>query len=149
MYPPITAFGLALRTALIWSAAVAGTTALISSVGRWFCLPPYWPPGFVGKCRPDLLGPSMVQLMGDAAITTVFLMLPSIPLGAGVHLLVSMVRARGSHPLATAGAALVGAGAWVWLARGLEASYLDFILGGYAIGAGALMGLIVSVRSGA
>jgi hypothetical protein len=121
-------------------------TAFISAVGRWFCLPPYWPSGFFGKCRPTLLGIPLIQLAGDALLTTLLLTFPALPLGAAICLLVSLLTTRTRHRFSAVGAGLIGAVLWVLLARRLESGYLDFILGGYAIGTGALAGLAVSLQ---
>lgn len=130
-------------SAVVWAAGTSAVTAGVSSLGRTLCLPPYWPREFVLRCRPGGMGPALARLPLDALLTTVLMFVPALLLGAGVHLLV-----RGAMSLERPGITRVvgvgaGAGSWVWLAGRMETSYLDFILGWYAIGAGAIVGGVV------
>ena len=129
-----------IRPAFLWALGVSATTAVVSSVGRTICLPPYWPSDYVLRCRSGTLGAALLHLPADALLTTLFLAVPALPAGAATHLFVSGLQAAGYPGAARVLGGVAGAVLWVWLARHLETSYLDFILGGYAIGAGAIVG---------
>jgi hypothetical protein len=144
--PIASSLGRLLRASLAWSIAVAGTTASIGALGRTFCLPPYWPAEFLTRCRPGGLGAALPQLGGDVLVTTALLALPLLPVGAMVHLGAGALARRTGQRGAAVAVGLCGGLVWVWLARRLEVSYLDFILGGYAIGAGALAGVAIAIR---
>lgn len=126
-----------LHPGLGWAAACSFATAVISSAGRTFCLPPYWPREYLFHCRPTGMGASLLHLPLDVLVTTLFLFVPALLPAALVQLLV--VGLRRTRAARVTGA-VVGAALWVWLARSLEPSHLDFILGGYGIAAGALAG---------
>ena len=135
-----------LRDALAWAAAVGGTTAAISAVGRLLCLPPYWPTGFLGRCRPDGQAAAWLRVVPDTLLTTALLVIPLLPLAVAVRLAARLLGDRAGARAGAVVAGVAGGLCWVWLARRLEVSYLDFILGGYAIALGGLAGLAVIVR---
>ena len=132
-----------LRSAAAWALATSATTAGLSATGRALCLPPYWPAEVVFRCRPKGVGEALVRLPLDAFLTTLLLFVPALVAGAAIHLIVTVLRAGGRSGTARLVGAVAGAVAWIWLALRLEPSYLDFILGGYAIAAGALAGAAV------
>lgn len=134
------------RSAATWALGAAMTTAVVGGVARALCLRPYWPAGYALRCRPDGLLVAVLQAIAESAVTTLLLTVPALAVGVGIFLLVRAAERLGSPKAAPVVGAVAGAGAWVLLARHLEPSYLDFILGGYAIGAGALVAALVAAR---
>ena len=132
-----------LHPGLGWAAACSATTAAVGSAGRAFCLPPYWPAEYLFRCRPGGMGAALLRLPLDALVTALLLLVPALIPAALVQMLVVGLRRAGKPGTGRAVGAVVGAALWVWLARAVEPSHLDFILGGYAIAAGALAGAAV------
>ncbi|HEX2091695.1 MAG TPA: DinB family protein [Longimicrobiaceae bacterium] len=132
-----------LRSAALYTCAAGGVTAFLESFGRALCLPPFWPAEYVLRCRPGGVLPVLLRATLEAGITSLLLAPPALLVGAGVHLL---VRGAERTPLRRAApllGALAGALPWVWIVRRLEPGYLDFIVGWWATGAGALAGAAV------
>jgi hypothetical protein len=124
---------------LMWAVLPGLTTSTVASVGRALCLPPYWPDRYALRCRPEGYGAATTQALLETAVSGVMIALPSAAVGGGVWVIARICRRILPLQATRAAAALIGAMVWILLARSLESSYLDFILGGYAIAAGAMV----------
>lgn len=81
----------------------------------------------------------------DVAMTTLLLFIPALVPGAAAAVLLYVShRDRPAHRWLRLGIATAGAAMWVLLVHRLEPSYLDFIIGGYATGAGAVAGALAA-----
>ena len=138
--------GALLRNAATLAAATSFTTSTVSAVARAACLPPYWPTGYVLRCRPPDAASAMLLAIPEALITTVLLFPPALALGAGILVLAHGALRLHSLLLARILGAVSTAVLWALLVSRLERSYLDFIVSGYAIAAGAVVGAALGDR---
>ena len=91
---------------------------------------------------------ALLQTPLDVAMTTVLLFVPALVPGSVTAVLLYF--SRQSRPdsrwlravIATAGAVM-----WLLLVKRLDPSYLDFIMGGYAIVLGAIAGALAAGRT--
>lgn len=138
--------GALLRNAAVWAVATGLTTSLVSSIARAACLPPYWPSAFVLRCRPDGAARALLLSVPEACITAVLLFPLALLLGGGVLTAAHLARRLHSLLLARIVGAASGVALWVVLVSRLQRSYLDFIVSGYAIAAGAMVGAVLCDR---
>jgi hypothetical protein len=132
-----------LRFMSLWAFACSFTSAAASALGRTFCLPPYWPPQYLLRCREGRMLEALVRTPLDIAVTTLFLFVPAFVPGAAVAVLLYVSGRRGpANRWQQAGIAAAGAVLWFFLVKRLEPSYLDFIIGGWATALGALAGAL-------
>lgn len=130
----------------MWAAATSLTTSTVSAVARAACLPPYWPPEHVLRCRPEGPARAMLLAVPDALITAVLLFPLAFGLGAGILLVAHVAHRLHSLLLARMLGAVLTAALWALLVSHLERSYLDFIVSGYAVAAGAVVGALLCDR---
>jgi hypothetical protein len=128
------------RLSFLWAFASSFTSAAVSGIGRTFCLPPYWPPQYVLRCRPGRMAEALMHLPLDVALTTLFLFVPALLPAAVIALLFVFSAA---NRWLRAAFAFAGAVMWFVLVKRLEPGHLDFIVGGYAIALGAAAGVLV------
>ena len=83
----------------------------------------------------------------DIGVTTLLLFVPALIPGVVIAVLLyfSMIRDE-AHRSVRAAIAAGGAVMWFLLVKCLEPSYLDFIIGGYAIAAGAIAGALTAAK---
>jgi hypothetical protein len=142
----LSALGALLRDAAMWAAATSLTTSTVSAVARAACLPPYWPSGSAFRCRPEGATGALLRAVPDALITAVLLFVPALALGAGILALAHSAGRLHSMVAARIIGAAGGVALWALLVSRLERSHLDFIVSGYAIAAGAMVGAILGDR---
>jgi hypothetical protein len=136
-----------LQVTLLWAFASSFTSAAVSGLGRTLCLPPYWPPQYVLRCREGRILEALVHMPLDIGVTTLLLFVPALIPGVIVVVLLYLSRTK-VEANRSVRAVIVTAGAVMWflLVKKLEPSYLDFIIGGYAIVAGAMAGALTAVK---
>lgn len=88
---------------------------------------------------------ALVRTPLDTGMTTLFLFVPALVPGAAIAVLLYVSGRKGpANRWLQAGIAAAGAVMWFLLVKKLEPSYLDFIIGGYATGMGAIAGALAA-----
>ena len=135
------------RSAASWALGASATTAAVSALGRALCLPPYWPSEYFLRCRPLGFGAALLRAPADAIVTTLLLLVPALVAGMALFALLAWMERLGRPRAVRIAWTGGGMAMWMWLAGRMEPSHLDFILGGYAKGAGALAGAWIAWRA--
>jgi hypothetical protein len=127
-----------LKAVLLYCAGAGLVTAGVQSFARALCFPPYWPAEYVFRCRPARgYGAALLWAVPGAALSALMIAAASLPVAVLLILGIRILQRRVQRAVLQGASALVGGGAWIWLMRELEPSFLDFKVGWYATGAGA------------
>ena len=128
------------RFAASWALGASAATALVDALARALCLPPHWRAELVLDCRSGGWLAAIPRALLDAGITTVLFFPFALLIGAATWGVARFAADRLSDGAALVAAGLVGLLLWGLAVRWMEPSYLDFIVSGYAVLAGAVAG---------